>query len=235
MLPSTKLRKTCWMKDNLSKFSHIYLDLLFILLVLLLVACAGENKHLSESPIDDPIDGIINPLDATCYDWRDNIVPCRFQRPYAELMMNGPIPASRFIDNKDGTVTDRLTQLVWLKNMDCFGMLNWRRAALSVEGLKDGDCGPNQALILSDGSSAGDWRLPTMEELCILIDFSRREPALPNDHLFLNAPSGYHWSSTTLDHNPGIVWIVYIESGTTCYEDKRNRAGHVWPVRGPRK
>jgi len=33
-----------------------------------------------------------------------------------------------------------------------------------VKGLKEGDCGPNAALALSDGSPAGDWQLPTMSD-----------------------------------------------------------------------
>ena len=102
-----------------------------------------------------------------------------------------------------------------------------------VKSLKEGDCGPNPALVLSDSSSAGDWRLPTMSELCTLIDFSKRGPALPKGHMFMDVPSGYHWSATTLDAHSEQAWIVYIESGTTCYEGIKNRAGHVWPVRGP--
>jgi hypothetical protein len=152
-----------------------------------------------------------------------------------ELLLDKKAYAARFIDNQDGTVTDSLTQLVWLKNANCFGMTDWNRAARTVNGLKDGDCGPNPVFTLSDGSSAGDWRLPTMGELCSLIDFGRRSPALPEGHLFANIPSGYHWSATTLDSHAGLAWIVYFESGTTCYDDINNRAGHVWPVRGPRK
>ena len=104
-----------------------------------------------------------------------------------------------------------------------------------MKDLKQGDCGPDSALVLSDNSVAGDWRLPTMRELCTLIDFRRREPALPNGHVFSNVPTGYHWSRTTFDYHAEMAWIVYIESGTTCYEDIKNQAGHVWPVRGPLK
>ena len=31
----------------------------------------------------------------------------------------------RFTDNGDGTVTDNLTGLIWLKNADCFGSRTW--------------------------------------------------------------------------------------------------------------
>ena len=192
---------------------------------------ANEDIPLQASQNDDELAAIVNPFNSTCYDWRDNIVPCDYKRQYAALMFDKSIPDSRFTDNRDGTVTDNLTKLVWLKNTNCFGIQDWQSAVLAAQSLKEGDCGPNPDLVLSDASSAGDWRLPTMQELCTLIDFSKRDPALPNGHLFSDAPSGYHWSATTLDHHPEMAWILYFESGTTCYENIKNRSGYLLPVR----
>jgi hypothetical protein len=67
-------------------------------------------------------------------------------------------------------VTDNLAGLIWLKNAKCFGYIDWEGARLAAKHLKNGDCGPDPALILSDGSSAVHWRLPTMGELCTLIE-----------------------------------------------------------------
>jgi hypothetical protein len=66
------------------------------------------------------------------------------------------------------------------------------------------------------------------------IDFSRRDPALSSGHMFSAVPRGYHWSATPLDYHSGMAWIVYFESGTTCYEDVTNQAGHILPVRKPK-
>jgi hypothetical protein len=216
------------MKDYILNWVRITI---FIIYASGIGAYAGENKSQSESPNDDGLDAIVNPLNSTCYDWRGKNIPCDFKRQYTELLLDRAIPDPRFIDNKDGTVTDGLTGLVWLKNTNCFGMMDWESARQAVKSLKDGDCGPDAELILSDGSIADDWRLPTMSELCTLIDFSKRDPALSSGHMFSAFPPGYHWSATTLDYYSGLAWIVYFKSGTMCYEDVTNQAGHIWPVR----
>lgn len=191
---------------------------------------ASENIQKSEQD-NDKVQDIVNPFDSDCYDWRGKSIPCDFKQPYAKILLNKSHPDPRFTDNKDGTVTDNLTKLVWLKSANCFGMLDWQNAILAVKSLDEGACGPASGLMLSDGSIAGDWRLPTMIELCTLIDFNRRDPALPNGHMFSDVPPGYHWSATTIDEHPEMAWIVYFESGTTCYENVKNIAGYVWPVR----
>ena len=142
-----------------------------------LLEAPNENEARVVSPEpDDDLTDIVNPFKSTCYDWRGAIVPCDYKRPYAELLINKPIPEPRFIDNKNGTVTDRLTGLIWLKNTRCFGMMDWKDAQQAAKSLKNGDCGPDPALMLSDGSSAGDWRLPTIKELYSLILFSGTDP-----------------------------------------------------------
>ena len=190
-----------------------------------MISCGNNLKN-------DEVSGIVNPHSSTCYDWRGSVIPCEFKQQYAKLLLYKSIQTVRFADNRDGTFTDKLTGLIWLKNANCFGMMPWENARQAVKSLDDGDCGQNPALVLADKSSAGDWRLPTMHELCTLIDFSRRDPALSKGHFFTNIPSGYHWSATTLDSYSGMAWIVYMESGTTCYENIKNRAGFVLPVRG---
>jgi hypothetical protein len=69
-----------------------------------------------------------------------------------------------------GTVTDCRTGLIWLQDANCKdslgltgidksqGYLNWYNAMKWVAALGGGYCG------LFDGSSAGDWRLPTKTE-----------------------------------------------------------------------
>ncbi|PYS33747.1 MAG: hypothetical protein DMG14_31105, partial [Acidobacteria bacterium] len=64
----------------------------------------------------------------------------------------------RYVDCGNGTVTDTQTGLVWLKQSNCLSSADWEAAKKAVAGLKNGDC------MLTDGSSPGDWRLPTQKE-----------------------------------------------------------------------
>ena len=64
----------------------------------------------------------------------------------------------RYADCGNGTVTDSLTGLVWLKKSNCLPSADFEAAKKAVAGLKNGDC------MLTDASSPGDWRLPTQKE-----------------------------------------------------------------------
>jgi len=83
-----------------------------------------------------------------------------------------------FTDNGDGTVTDNLTGLIWLKNANCDGGKNWENALTWCNALASGSCG------LSDGSSVGDWRLPNINEFSSLFDPILEPPYLPAGHPF---------------------------------------------------
>ena len=79
-------------------------------------------------------------------------------------------PNPRFTDNSNGTVTDNLTGLIWLKNANCFGTQTWANALSAANTLNSGECG------LTDGSAEGDWRLPNVREQQSLIDYGRFQP-----------------------------------------------------------
>jgi hypothetical protein len=78
---------------------------------------------------------------------------------------------NRYVDCGNGTVTDTVTGLVWLKNANCFGEQTYAAASQAAAGLGAGQCG------LTDGSSPGDWRLPTLVEWQARPSF--REECLP--------------------------------------------------------
>jgi hypothetical protein len=116
---------------------------------------------------------------------------------------NGTWLSPRFTDNNDGTVTDGLTGLVWMKNPGCFAASNWPDALTYANQLASGQCG------LTDGSTAGQWRIPTVNELESLLDISRSKPALASGNPFNNVANSY-WSSTSYHASLGARAMVMV-------------------------
>ena len=114
----------------------------------------------------------------------------------------------------NGTVTDG--NLVWLQNADCFGRMTWNDAMSKAASLKSGDCG------LRDGSTAGQWRLPTKEEL---INRQRNKIG------FINVQSSWYWSSSTSANGTNSAWIVDMYDGFVFGYGIKAHHDYVWPVR----
>ena len=134
-------------------------------------------------------------------------------------------PSPRFTDNGDGTVTDNLTGLIWLKNANCYGSRIWSTALSDANTLNSGECG------LSDGSAEGDWRLPNRRELHSLVDSDYAYPALPSVHPFTTVQSDYYWSSTTFLTNSFDAWGVHLGDARVINDPKASTY-YVWPIRG---
>jgi hypothetical protein len=153
---------------------------------------------------------------------------------------------NRYVDCGNGTVTDTVTGLIWLKNAYCLGSLDWATANQTAAGLKTGDCGGT----LTDGSSPGDWRLPTKEEWAATIShavslgctsYGSGGPTLTNDAgtacytvgptSFASVLGDFFWSSNAIDFLPVTAAMVRLDIGTVNYHDKTS-IFPVWPVRG---
>lgn len=161
-----------------------------------------------------------------CYNTDGDVVDCAGTGQDGDLQKGIPFPMPRFTDNLDGTVTDNMTGLIWLKDANCFERRTWTDALSDCDGLADGSCG------LIDGSSAGEWRLPNVRELHSLIDFGNEDPALPSGHPFSNPISLGHWSSTTyvFNNSTDFAWNVHMSNGFMSSGIKVNKY-FVWPVR----
>jgi len=145
-------------------------------------------------------------------------------------------PSPRFTDNGDGTVTDNLTSLIWLKDAHAFGSRAWSDALNDCATLNSGEHG------LTDGSSEGDWRLPNVKELQSLVDYGLYGPALSDTagtgqwstgDPFNNVQSldYFYWSSTTYAPFTVVAWGVYLDDGYVGIDYKTSMS-YVWPVRG---
>jgi hypothetical protein len=132
----------------------------------------------------------------------------------------------RFTDNGDGTVTDNLTGLIWLQDANCYGVVNWSTALGNANNLGTGTCG------LTDGSAAGDWRLPNVNELDSLVDFGNTGPSLPSGHPFTSfSTSLLYWTSTTVAVSSTYAWAIDFPYGERRYKTKTS-SYYVLPVRG---
>ena len=135
---------------------------------------------------------------------------------------------SRYNDNGDGTVTDNLTGLMWVKDpSELYGpwgypgspnMMNWYDALNNCENL--------------DYAGYSDWRLPNIRELESLINFGAYGNVI-DTYYFPNAQSSGYWSSTLCESYDYYVWLVYFYDG---YRTNGGRdyyyTNYVRPVRG---
>ena len=169
-------------------------------------------------------------------------------------------PNPRFTDNGDGTVTDNLTGLTWLKDAAFSvttlsiwtpesnaglpearqGQITWHEALTYIGKLNSGDFNG-----VGDGNGGyEDWRLPNIRELGTLIHYGATNPAVPDTAgngdwsegmPFLGVKSYPYWSSTT-GYRQGLnddAWIVDFSDGDVKFSTKDNvwMLSYVWPVR----
>lgn len=124
--------------------------------------------------------------------------------------------ATRFIDNGDGTVTDRETGLIWQKD-PAPERITWPEAQRYIEEL-------------NEASFAGhsDWRLPRNQELATLMLAQENSRRLYLDPVF--GPQRCFWSATTRDHHVA-CYVDYYYGGIYRFPD--NYVNHsVRAVRG---
>ncbi|MBI5635000.1 MAG: SBBP repeat-containing protein [Nitrospirae bacterium] len=170
-------------------------------------------------------------------------IPCSGTEQDGDVQSGVSWPTPRFSNNYNGTVTDNLTGLIWLKNASCFSTNIWQQALNISNSLASGSCG------LLDGSVAGEWRLPNRKELLSLTDYAYYGPALSNTAGTAQWSQGdpfdnvmyLYWSSTTIEHKTTSAWTVSAQKGTVS--DDLDKMGfstgsqitvypNVWPVRG---
>jgi hypothetical protein len=161
----------------------------------------------------------------TCYDFPGTVIPCAGTGQDGDWQKGVPWPNPRLTDNNNGTVTDNLTGLIWLKDANCFGTRSWATALSDANTLNSGECG------LTDGSAEGDWRLPNVRELLSLVDYERFNPALPSVHPFTGVVSNLYWTSTTDAASTPTAWGVSLGIGSLSAAGK-SVPYYVWPVRG---
>jgi len=190
---------------------------------LCLAQCVGQSECSTGSGSPVPTTG-----QANCWDLWGVPIECAGTGQDGELG-SGVAIDPRFIDNRDGTVTDNLAGLIWLQRADCFRGQTWAEALDRSNELASGACA------LMDGSVAGDWRLPNVVELLSLVDYGQAYPSLAPGNPFLGVQSEYYWSSTTVSsaslwNDPQYKRIVGFDIGNDTI-DYFSPINHAWPIR----
>jgi hypothetical protein len=151
-----------------------------------------------------------------CYDTAGSEIACAGTGQDGDIQAGAAWPDPRFTVSGD-CVTDNLTGLVWPKNGNLAGQMDWNDAI---------DYANN--LTLCDYS---DWRLPNVNELQSLVNAGEPDnSAWLMSKGFTNVQSDVYWSSTTYADYTDYAWVVYMWYGRVDVDGKSN-GYYVWPVR----
>jgi hypothetical protein len=193
---------------------------------LLIIGCAvflGGNPAFAGT-VDLPRTG-----QTTCYDAAGNVIPCEGTGGDGEIQAGVAWPEPRFTDNGDGTVTDNLTGLMWLRDSNCFGIKKWQGALDAVDDL---NANPGTYTCGGYTASYDDWVLPNVNELESLANAEEPNSATwLNGHGFVNVQSNRYWSSSTCAGYTVKAWIVLMSCGCVGSKVKSINLCYVWPVR----
>ncbi len=115
----------------------------------------------------------------------------------------------------EGIVLEVANGLQWAQ--DVIKAKNWEDAKKKAEAL--------------DLGGHTDWRLPTVEDLFLLADRTRCNPAIDTKFFPKTPTNDWYWSSSAVAGLPGLAWGVGFYGGFAYYYGRYN-AGFVRAVRG---
>ena len=123
--------------------------------------------------------------------------------------INPTTPDERFIDNGDGTVSDKHTGLIWMR---CSLGQTWNGTTCTGDAVEyTWQQGLQEAEIYNfAGSSA--WRLPNVNELKSLVDEVCYDPAI-NIVVFPATSASYFWTSSPSLYRPDNAMFVHFRYG----------------------
>jgi hypothetical protein len=141
------------------------------------------------------------------------------------LAVRGAANTSHFVDNEDGTVTDKTTGLMWqkLEVLDENGAvrkMTWQEALAYCEGL--------------EMAGRRDWRLPNIKELQSIVDYKTHDPSIDTT-IFPGAWASNYWSATTFVINTEGAWPMDFYDGDNnimVFTSNKSISYYVRAVRG---
>ncbi|MFC1836882.1 DUF1566 domain-containing protein [Thermodesulfobacteriota bacterium] len=107
-----------------------------------------------------------------------------------------------FVDNGDGTISDRATGLMWMKS-DSGKPMNWQQALKYAETM--------------EFAGHNDWRLPNVKELQSIVDYGRAPDAYSalkagpaiDPIFYITETESWFWTGTTHIENSGGYYVCF--------------------------
>ena len=200
---------------------------LFKMLTIVMITMAATSSLATAAAL--PKTGQIK-----CYNDAGTEITCTGTGQDGASQAGVAIPSPRFVNNNNGTITDTLTNLTWLRNANCWGAMTWLAALTKANALASSQC------TLTDGSTAGTWRMPNRKELASLVSYAVADNATALINAgFLNVQtSTAYWSSSTESNNTAFAWAVNFASSADTLAPAIVDAGKtteslsIWPVKG---
>jgi hypothetical protein len=191
------------------------------------ISVEGKLNYFLLLPVRSGQGGIIE-LPRTgqnkCFSDTGTEIACPDTGQDGDIQAGAVWPEPRFQDNGDGTVTDKLTGLMWTKDANPLNPTDntWQDSLDYVKSIKTG--------------GYADWRLPNLNEMRSLIDYSQHDPALPEGNPFINLTGNKYWISTSPPpdiNNPSLAWVIELNTGvSTFFYSWKFDSYSLWPVRG---
>ncbi|MBX9865521.1 MAG: DUF1566 domain-containing protein [Burkholderiales bacterium] len=202
---------------------------------------AVTRIYLPQTGQMNQVPSMCSPLSATCinspagsdgYGYASGPYHIPYGVAWAYNGYDDLVPPVRFTSGSDaeaGCITDNLTGLMWVKNLNTVAIndstagskTSWQNALDSIATANSGSgyCGHT------------DWWLPNVNEMASLINQGAANSATwLNSKGFSNVQVNIYWSSTSYAVYPTFVWNVDMGSGTVNNVSNVS-SGYVWPVR----
>ena len=138
---------------------------------------------------------------------------------------NSKYGVNDFVDNGDGTITDRATGLMWQKT-DSVDTFDWQGALEYAEEI--------------EFAGHSDWRLPNVKELQSIVDYSYAPDAIFPDNraaaidpIFdLTETESWFWTGTTHGDNTAYALYVCFGQAFGVFSDRRTGEKNLVDVHG---
>jgi hypothetical protein len=116
-------------------------------------------------------------------------------------------PTERFSDNGDGTVTDDVAQLMWMR---CSAGQTWSDGTCVGEAVVYDWQGAQDVAAETNANGTGffnDWRVPKLRELAMIAERQCENPRI-NLAVFPNTPPSFFWTDS-LRPGEGFEGLAY--------------------------